>query len=296
MRGRRPPPRAHTLMLLLGLAAVGCGPDADPDRSGAADAAIRVVDAAGREHLLEAPAARIVSLVPSATATLLAIGAGDRLVGRTDYDAPEDLPPGLPSVGGGLQPSIEALVALEPDLVIRFAGEQDPGTPARLEALGIRHVAIRPDRVEDVLAITRMLGALTGRERSADSLVARIERELAGVRASVADLPVRRVAYVLGGRPPWVVGPGTYIDEVIEIGGGKNVFADLRSLYAAVSPEELVARPADVILVPRASAHDASLTPGARVEEIGDLLEIPGPRVGEAARRVARLIHPELGR
>jgi ABC-type Fe3+-hydroxamate transport system substrate-binding protein len=250
---------------------------------------LTVVDATGREISLAKPARRVVSLVPSATNTLYAMGAEDVLVGRTDFDRGERAT-ALPSIGGGIEPNLEAIVALRPDLVIRFAGDQDSRTPARLDQLGVPHLAVRPDRVEDIYRTTIILGQATGYSKEAAALVESIRADLTLTAESVAELPRRRVAYVLGGTPPWVAGPETYIHEVISLMGGDNVFADLGALYAAVSPEELLTRDIEVVLV-SGDGYDAAWTPGARIEIIGGVLEMPGPGVVDAARIVARLLH-----
>lgn len=290
---RRPPVPPPLRVSLLLLAATACGtPASDADAGSRRGDTLRVTDQAGVEHAMASPASRVVSLVPSATLALDALGARDALVGRTDFDT-VTWAADLPSVGGGLEPSVESLVALEPDLVIRFAGPQDPETPARLDDLGIRHVAVRPDGVGDVLDMISLVGAVVGRSAAADSLVAGLRAELAAVREAGAERPRRRVAYVLGGTPPWVAGPRTHIHELIELAGGENVFADLSGLYGAVSPEEFVARRIDVVLVPDASTFDASLVPDARVEEVGGAVELPGPGVAEAARQILHLIHGE---
>lgn len=291
MPRRAPPTPARALLAVLALGA--CGSEARP-RPSRVDAAIQLVDAAGVTHDLSAPASRIVSLVPSATLTLHALGADSLLVGRTDFDT-ASWAAAVPSVGGGIEPSLETLISLRPDVVIRFAGEQDPRTAASLDEAGIRHVAVRPDRIEDVRSEVRILGRVTGHDRAADSLLADIDRDLAAVARSVEGLPVVRVAYVLGGTPPWVAGPDTYIDEIIRLVGGVNVFSDLGSLYAPVSPEALASRPIDVVLVSGRATFDADVRPGARVEEVGALLELPGPDVAREARRVAELVHPGLG-
>jgi iron complex transport system substrate-binding protein len=251
------------------------------------------VDASGRVIRLDGPAERIVSLVPSVTETLREIGATDRIVGRTDFDT-SPWAKELPSVGGGLEPNLEAIVALRPDLVVRFAGSQDRRTPARLDDLGIPHVAVRPDRVEDVLEAARLMGLATGRPDAARALVARIQHQLDDVRALVRSLPRKRVAYVLGGTPPWVAGPGTYIHELVTLAGGDNVFSDLDDLYAAVSPEEIRSRDIEIVLVSGAEAFDTSLAPEARVEVVDAAIEIPGPELAQAAHRLAELIHGPL--
>lgn len=289
---RRPPPAALA-WLALGAsvlpAACGHGELGGGDSSAALDSA-SVVDAAGRRLVPHGPARRIVSLVPSATETLEAIGAAEALVGRTDYDA-GGWAGALPSVGGGLEPSLEAIVSLRPDLVVRFAGQQDPRTGQRLDALGIPQLTVRPDRLADIFETIRVLGLATGRAQAADSLQRALRRGLEETERAAAALSRLRVAYVLGGSPPWVAGPGTYIDEVLSVIGGDNVFSDLGTLYAAVSPEELRTRDVDVVLVSSPGDFDVGLTPGARVVAIGDALEIPGPGVVAAAREVAELMH-----
>lgn len=282
---RRPVRQALPLAFVLTLPFPGCGPATPPADSGAGSG-VEVTDGLGRTVRLEAPAHRIVSLVPSATLTLDALGARDAVVGRTDFDT-LTWASALPSVGGGLQPSMEALVALEPDLVVLFGGDQDPVTPGRLDEVGIPWVGIRPDRVVDVLDIIALLGVVTDREERAGRLVVELQAGLDTVAGAALPAPGPLVAYVMGGTPPWVAGPGTYIHELIELAGGRNAFADLGSLYASVSPEELVARDIDVVLVPDRTRYDPALTPGARVEEVGDDLELPGPGVVRAAQDVA---------
>lgn len=295
-RGSRRRRRSLALVFAAAVTTLACQPaadsagDSDPSSDSHQPARpTELVDAAGRLHTLAEPARRIVSLVPSATEVLRAIGASGSLVGVTDYDA--DWTDDLPSVGGGLEPNLEALVALRPDAVIRFHGEQDPRTPARLDDLGIRHVAVRPVALADLYETNRIVGRLTGRTAEADSLSRRIRAGLDELAEAVSPLPRQRVAYLLGGSPPWVSGPDTYIAEILGLVGGDNVFADLDAPYQAVSPEELRSRDIDVVLVATAGSYDESLTPEARVESVGDALQVPGPDVVDAARRVAEVIH-----
>lgn len=280
---------AVLLALLLPWALPACGtPEGDRAQAGAAEA-ISLLDAEGRRVRLAGPAQRVISLVPSATQTLAALGAQDLVVARTDHDT-LSWALALPSVGGGIQPSLEAIVAARPDLVVRFAGPQDTRTPAALDQLGIPHVGIRPDRITDALDAIRLLGDATGKTAEADSLTRSIRAQLEAVRTAAAGRPRVRVAYVLGGDPPWVAGPGTYIHELLELAGGENIFADLGALYAAVSVEEFLAREIDLILTPDAGRLDARVAAAARVAQVGDALEFPGPSVAEAARTVAALL------
>jgi len=275
---------------LLALMLTACAPEQSGEADDRVQDAVRVADASGATVVLGGPARRIVSLVPSATLTLHAIGADDALIGRTDFDR-ETWAAGIASVGGGIEPNLETIVALEPDLVIRFEGSQDPRTPQRLDDLGIAHLAVRPDHIEDIYETARLLGVVSGHEVQADSLIAAIRSELSALAEAAAALPRRRVAYVLGGTPPWVSGPDTYIDEILSLVGGDNVFQDLQVLYSSVSPEQLLTRNIEVVLHSGAEVFDPALTPGARVADIGDVLEIPGPDVVDAAYRVAELLH-----
>lgn len=299
MRRHRPPGRAGlaraaptrwTVPTLAALCVAGCVSERASDASDGGAGSIRVTDASGAVVTLAGRARRIVSLVPSATRTLRAIAADDALVGRTDFDR-EAWALRLSSVGGGIEPNLEAIVALEPDLVIRFEGTQDPRTPRLLDDLGIAHLAVRPDRLEDIYLTTQILGEVTGHEEEARSLVASIRQGLGELAGKTAALPRRRVAYVLGGTPPLVSGPGTYIDEIVSLAGGDNVFHDLGALYSAVSPEQMRTRDIEIVLYSGDATFDTTLTPGARLVEVGDALEIPGPDVVDAAYRVAELLH-----
>ncbi len=290
--------RSSVHWFLLVVALVGCEPfpgaqvPAGDDGSDAAEPGypVQLVDAAGAPHTFDAAPLRIVSLVPSATEALSAMALADHLVGRTDYDRIPELI-GLPSVGGGLQPNLEILISLDLDLVIRFAGDSDLATAERLTELGIPHFAVQPDGTEDVLTIIRDLGRIMDATEEADALLLEIRDALDDVARRVAELPEVRVAYLLGGDPPWVAGPGTYIDELMAIGGGRNVFDDLGPLYAPVSMEALLDRDLDLILL---SEGLTSPSPLAHVPSafLPASVEIPGPGLGQAARDIARLIHP----
>ena len=254
---------------------------------------ILLVDATGLEVTLQEPARRIISLVPSATQILKALGVGHVLVGRTDFDN-EDWVISVPSLGGGLAPNFEKIIALNPDLVVLFAGDQDPHTRSRLDDFGLTQVAIRPDRLTDLYASIILLGQATGTEPVADSIISTIKKDLTDLQRWTATRPTIRTVYLLGGSPPWVAGPDTYIDEILRLAGGENVFSDLEFLYGSVSPEQIRSREIDVVLVSDRSQFDAMLTPGARIEEIGNTLEFPGPNVAQAARHVAELLHRDL--
>jgi iron complex transport system substrate-binding protein len=268
--------------------------DAVPDgEATSAPAAVSVIDAEGRTVQLPGPATRILSLVPSVTQTLHSIGATELLVGRTDYDTLSAIAE-LPSVGGGVGPNLEVIRTLEPDLVITFAGESDARTRDGLQALGIRSFAVRPDRLADVGPIIRRLGALTGREAAAEFVAREMYLQLSAAREATRDLDPVSVIYLLGGSPPLVAGPETFISDLIQLAGGTNVFADLGELYAPVSPEALLVREADVLLVAQGSDVEERLRAGRRVVSIPSWVEIPGPNMGRSAWFIVRALHPDL--
>lgn len=292
----RPTGRLGVAALAAAFLASGCEPGPAPATNGATvGEGVLLLDASGEEVALPRHPDRIVSLVPSVTRILVELGATERLVGRTDHDALEALA-GLPSVGGGLEPTLEILASLEPEVVIRFAGESDPTTPARLEELGIAHLGVRPDGIEDVRRIVTQMGRLVGREARADSLVAALDRELEAVRSATAGRETVRAAFLLGGTPPWVAGPGTFIEELIELAGGENVFADLDRLYGPVSPEVIRERAPSVLLTGPGTTLEGEVVGDARRVELPAGVELPGLDLPVSAWAVARALHPGLRR
>ena len=296
--GLRHPTRAPLLLLAtVTFGACGASGSGQRDERDAPPSAAPVVitDASGRAVRFDHPPARVLSLVPTVTQMLIELGAGDALVGRTDYDT-FAVVRGLPSVGGGLRPDLERLLTLRPELVIRFEGAQDPVTGVALDERGIPHIAVRPDRIEDVRTIVRQMGQIMGRSEAADTLVADLDRQLEDVRALVAGAERPRVAYVLGGTPPWVAGPGTFIADLLDAAGGENVFADLDRLYGPVSLEELVTRDVTLFVVGRGTVVNPRLGDRAPVVEVSQDVESPGTGLGRAALELARLLHPDAFR
>ena len=301
--GRRQAPILFT-GLLLTLVACGRDPEVgtpdDPGPSPGSEAAqlgpdsIVLSGAGGDPVRLPAPVQRVVSLVPSATETLALLGAAPRLVGRTDYDTARVVAH-LPSVGGGLEPNLEILRTLDPDVVVAFAGESDVRTGRVLEQFGIPVLQIRPSGIEDVRTMVEQLGILVGAEDRARTLVEDIDHDLADVAAAVAGRPAVRFAYLLGGTPPLAAGPGTFLSQLAQLAGGWNVLDDLDALYGPVAPEVLVDRTVDVILMTGGSRVDPRILRGRRSAELPGWVEIPGPSLGRAAWEVARALHPDLG-
>ena len=287
------------LLLLAGVALGACGDSGSGrqiERSAPTSASsVVVTDASGRAVRFDHAPARVLSLVPAVTQMLVELGAGDALVGRTDYDTLAVVR-ALPSVGGGLQPNMERLLTLRPDLVIRFEGAQDPVTGAALDKRGIPNFTVRPDRIDDIKTIVHQMGQVMGRSPAADTLIADLDRQLDDVRARVAGTERLRVAYVLGGTPPWVAGPGTFIADLLEVAGAENAFADLDRLYGPVSLEELVSRDVNLFIVGQGTIVNPRLSDKAPVVEVSQDVESPGMGLGRSALELARVLHPEAFR
>lgn len=256
---------------------------------------------------------RIVSLAPSLTETLFAVGAGRRVVAVTDLC---DFPPaarGLPKVGGLTSANLhlESVVAARPHLVLSVGLNQEEAVEA-LRRLGLRVEVVPTDGggLADVVAAVRRVGELTGRAAAGQRLAGELERRLAAVDRALADVPRAarpRVYYEVWDRPLMTAGPHSFLGEIVERAGGANVFGDVRGRWVQVSPEAVLARDPEVILTAArhggpAGVDDFAARPGwagitavadGRVHLLdGNLVSRPGPRVVEALERVAALLHP----
>lgn len=245
---------------------------------------------------------RIVSLVPSATDLFLALGEGHRLAARTRYDRDSSLAR-LPSVGGTIDPSLEAILAVRPDLVLVWDDSAAPGLRRRLEHAGLSTEIIHATTLADLRGTIRCLGAVLSVHSKADSLLRRIDAGLDSVRALNRNRASVRVFYLVWSRPLITTAGGTFIDSLIAVAGGQNVFADLAAPWPVVALESVMAREPDLIIWPRHRSDrpevlaDDPLWRGVRAARLGrvsivdaDLMARPGPRVVEAARELSRLI------
>ena len=232
---------------LLGAAIIACRPSDAPPGGARADT--------GAGVRLDAPARRIVSLSPALTELLFAIGAGDRLVGRTRWGTEPPEAAYVPSVGDGLNPNVEAIVARRPDLVVLYASASNSPAVRQLRSLDITVVTVRLDRLSELARAARLLGRLVGDSARADSLAAGLEAELSRLAAPL--MPMARVLIVAWHSPPIVIGAASFLSEIVELAGGRNVFADIDRPSFEVGLEEVVAREPDVVLVPDQSGTPA---------------------------------------
>ena len=300
---------------LLAVVAIGCGPvdelEPDGERSvtpiaaAASGASGFVVDDVGDTLRTEAPRTRVVSMIPSVTELLIALGRTDRLVGRTRYDT-DQLLSALPSVGGGLDPDMESLVALRPDLVVLWPDHDMRGVGARLQELGVPTYGARIEGLADFRRHAAAIGDLINLRSAADSLVHALDEDLARVRAAVSGRDRPTVAYVISLNPPMVAGPGTFVDSLIAVAGGRNAFPDLTAPWPQISLEEVVRRDPDYVAFSVADQDALALVRTAvgwervaavREERLAafdpDRFNRPGPGIADAAAELARWLHPD---
>ncbi len=267
---------------------------------------VTVTDDLGRAVRLEAAPQRIVSLVPSHTETVCALGACDRLVGRDTFSDHPAAVLALPDLGSAFTPDLEALVALRPDLVLV---DEYSGVADALEPLGIAVYAGTPQRLEEVFALIERLGRLLGAPTEAALLQGRLRGELDAVAALVAGREPPSVFFEID-PAPYSVGPDGFIGTLIALAGGRNVIPARLGDFPLVDPEFVVAADPEVIVLADAAygvdraalearpgwAGIAALRSG-RVVELdqaqSDVLSRAGPRLAEGLLVLARAFHPE---
>lgn len=253
-------------------------------------------------------ATRIVSMSPSTTEAVFAVGAGTKLVGRSRYcDFPAEVTK-LPQVGGYVDPSFEAILALRPDLVI---GARGPAGSALADRLDARGIATYFPPTESFAAIDEMIlgvGERTGRASEARAEVAALHARIAAVESAVASLPKTRVLLVFGLSPLSVAGPSSFADEMIRRAGGENV-VKMGGTYPTIGAEHVLSLDPDVVvnaamMEERASdrlrkdapewAHVRAVQSNRVASVTNEALLRPGPRVAEGLALLARALHPEV--
>ena len=288
--------RASIALSGIALAMLGaCRTDA-PRRAGARD------DFGDTISTTVAPPQRIVSLNPTTTELLYAIGAGDRLVGRTTWDLYPPEVRNVPDLGPGLRPNVEAVIAARPELVILYASDDNRDAARRLRSAGIRTVAYRVDRIADFARVTTALGELTGDTAAARVTVDTVQATLARVRAATDTLSHPTAFWILWESPLLSVGGGSFLNELLAAAGARNVYDSLPGPSPAVSFEDLVRRDPDVVLASPQSRRHILADPrwqALRAVRNGRVLVFdttivngPSARVGASAVSLARLLHP----
>ena len=301
---------------LLAVVLAACGADAGGDgRAESAASAVAprasatpssaIVDDFGDTLRLAAPPARVVSLNPTTTEVMFALGVGDRLVGRSRWDLWPAAAERVPAVGDGIRPNVEAVLATRPELVVLYASADNRAAARALRDAGVATLAVKVDSIAEFRRVTRTLGEVMGRADVARATVDSVDATLARVRRLTSGGPRPTLLWRAWDAPLMVIGGGSYLTELFEIAGGRNVFADDPRPSPQVSFEEVLRRDPDRMIV-TSDASVAKLRADARWRTLpavrdnrlvvvdGDLLARPSVRLGEAAVQLASRLHPAL--
>lgn len=271
-----------------------------------------IIDDWGRTVLLPSSPQRIVSLLPSNTEILYAIGAGPRVVGVDKYsDFPPEVTQGVKSgavtvVGGIADANVEIIMMLQPDLVLAGHLEIQGKIVKNLEDKGLTVVALDPKNIIDLYRTIRTVGKITGNVERADAVAAEMEKKINAVRERVRDLPRVKVYYEVWHDPLISVGPGTWIHDMIELSGGRNIFENSRTSYPQISTEAVIQLNPEVIILTQenqATMGKIIDRPGwSSIQAVrdgkifyinGNLFNRPGPRIAEGFEELGKIIHPE---
>lgn len=249
---------------------------------------------------------RVVSLAPSVTETIFALGLGDRLVGVTTYCDYPAAAKRLPKIGGFMNPSLEAIVAKRPDLVIGVSGATDPAKAREMTGLGLRVNLISLSTLKDILDSIKTTARLLGAPAAGEALAGKIVAQIEDVKKHIQHVTRRSTLLVVGLRPLIAVGRKNFIDELITLAGGENIVGSASQPWLNV-PEELVVAKAPQVIIEAGMGserddsnkrwRDLTSVPAVKEGRVysypSDKILRPGPRVGEALAEMARLIHPE---
>jgi len=271
---------------------------------------LTITDCLGRSVKIEKKPRRIISLAPSNTEILFAVGAADKIVGVTKYC---DYPPEAKNkeiIGGFSDPNIEKIISLNPDLV--FATTMHEKAVKDLEKANIPVIVLHANTIEGVIENINLAGKATGQENEASEVVASMEEKVQKVTAKIKDISEKdkpKVYYEVFSEPIMTAGPKTLIHDLITMAGGINIGADAETDYPQYSIEILLKKNPDVMIAPdlhgsntatlenvkqRPGWSDIAAVKNNRVCIIeDDLITVPGPRIADGLEAVAKALYPD---
>jgi iron complex transport system substrate-binding protein len=279
-----------------------------PAATSAAPLFREVVDEAGRTVRIPQPVRRIVSLAPSLTETIYALGLQDRLVGDTDYcDYPPDAQKKT-KVGGAVSPSLEQIAALHPDLVLMTKSLNRLETVHSLDNLGISSYATDPHTVAEIISSSKKLAEVLGFPEAGERIASDMQRRLAGLHERIGTLPPKRVLFAVWTEPLISIGKDTFIADAMRRAGAVSI-VDSSLNWPQVSLEEVARLQPDFLVF--AASHSETIAPqfeslaglpawqildairNHRFAVISDAVNRPAPRIVSAIEDLARQLHPE---
>lgn len=269
---------------------------------------LAITDDLGREVDIPEELNRIVSLAPSNTEILFALGLGDGVIGVTEFcnyplEAQEK-----DKIGGFATVNIEKVVALAPDLVLATSIHEP--IIEDLERLNLTVVVLDPKNVDDILGDIRLIGRITGQVGAAEELATNMEHRINAITDRTRDLPDAqnpKVFYIVWNDPLMTAGPGTFTNDLIHLAGGINIAGDAETRFPVYSLEMLIERNPDVIIF---STHAGITAEQLKTDEVlqgisaietgrifsidSDIVSRPGPRIVDGLEEMAKYVHPEL--
>jgi iron complex transport system substrate-binding protein len=271
--------------------------------------AVPFSDELGRKVMIAHPPQRIISIAPSVTEILFALNLGERIVGVSSYC---NYPPEAKRkerVGGYINPSMEKIVALHPDLVIQTADGDLKTFVDRLTSLGIPIYITNPRSVTEVMDSILRIGEVTSTSKGAQNLVDSMKAKMQDIQRKVQGQPQPRVLHAMSVDPLISSGKGTFVHDLILLAGGKNVAENARGKHPQLSMEEVISRDPEVILLSAMLSSDSlqeqkqwwqrwreiSAVRSGRIYAVeADLILRPSPRIVRGLEEVARALHPEF--
>jgi len=291
-----------TILSLLAYLILGCSHPSLPGT---------FVDDSGRVVNIDKTPQRIISHMPGITDILFALGLDEKVVGVGEYcDYPEAAKT-KPKVGGFSTPSMEKIVALDPDLVLTNGSVEYVMTG--LDSLGITYIILQPKDIDGILKNIELVGKVTGTQKKSEELIANLRERISYVTSRVKDARRPKVFYTFATTDlnnPWTAGPGSFVDSLITMAGGENIGAKASAPWAQFSIEEVISSDPEVIIVD--ASMGSAVTPIDKLKQHpiwqemtavkqdkiyrinGDLVNRPGPRIVQGLEEMAKIIHPEL--
>ena len=248
--------------------------------------------------------ARVVSLNPATTEIAFAIGAGNRLVGRTHWDLYPPEAKNVPDLGSGIRPNVEAVLGVKPDLVLLYASIDNRAAASRFRAAGVNTLSLKIDRIAHFHRAVGLMSLLMGDSASGAVLSDSVKRTLERVQRATASLPKPTVFWHIWDAPLITIARGSYMNELIDIAGATNVYGEMTAASPTVGIEDVLQRnPRYIITGPEGAAKikaDPRWSAAPAVKE-GRVLVVdtalvgrPATRLGEAAVSLAKLFHPGI--
>lgn len=293
------------LSLVVSLLALACSSQRDgftPTPSVPANEMREVTDDAGKRIRVSARPQRVITLAPNLTEIVYAVGAGDRLVGNTTFcDYPQEAKQ-VAKVGDTLQPNIERIIALRPELILISTASQLEIFTKQLDERGIAVFVTDPHDLEGVFRSIKTIGDLLGQQRQAETLVNNLRGRAAAVEEALKSRTPVTVFYQVSPSPLWTAGRQSWITDLIQRAGGKSVTGEVEGEWMRYSDEAALASQPEAIIMATggekmevaAALQKSPAVLKKRVYGInGDYLSRPGPRLIEGLEQIARALHPE---